>query len=156
MYVPILAAAAGRLAGLGATSEAVKARITPLFDVPRARPASPDIDADAAALERHLAATVDAVATAFGQRRGYLDGGALDGARVPDGRAAAAWLYDEARTRGLPLVPVTGLRRSDAYQLAVAEELVERITQSQKQRDVAARMSYAPNRPVASYIDRGL
>ena len=42
------------------------------------------------------------------------------------------------------------------HQLAVAEELVERITQSQKQRDVAARMSYAPNRPVASFFDRGL
>ena len=34
--------------------------------------------------------------------------------------------------------------------------LVERITQSQKQRDVAARMSYAPARPVASFIDRAL
>ena len=42
------------------------------------------------------------------------------------------------------------------HQLAVAEQLAERITQSQKQRDVAARMSYAPSRPVASYIDRGL
>ena len=42
------------------------------------------------------------------------------------------------------------------HQLAVAEQLVERITQSQKQRDVAARMSYAPTRPVASFIDRGL
>ena len=42
------------------------------------------------------------------------------------------------------------------HQLAVAEALIERITQSQKQRDVAARMSYAPARPVASYIDRGL
>ncbi len=42
------------------------------------------------------------------------------------------------------------------HQLAVAEELAERITQSQKQRDVAARMSYAPTRPVASFIDRGL
>lgn len=42
------------------------------------------------------------------------------------------------------------------HQLAVAEHLVERITQSQKQRDVAARMSYAPARPVASYIDRGV
>jgi hypothetical protein len=42
------------------------------------------------------------------------------------------------------------------HQLAVAEALVERITQSQKQRDVAARMSYAPARPVASFIDRGL
>jgi hypothetical protein len=42
------------------------------------------------------------------------------------------------------------------HQLAVAEELVERITQSQKQRDVAARMSYGPSRPVASFIDQGL
>jgi hypothetical protein len=42
------------------------------------------------------------------------------------------------------------------HQLAVAEALVERITQSQKQRDLAARMSYGPDRPVASYIDRGL
>jgi hypothetical protein len=42
------------------------------------------------------------------------------------------------------------------HQLAVAEALVERITQSQKQRDVAARMSYGPTRPVASFIDRAL
>ena len=42
------------------------------------------------------------------------------------------------------------------HQLAVAEALVERITQSQRQRDVAARMSYAPTRPVASFIDRAL
>ena len=42
------------------------------------------------------------------------------------------------------------------HQLAVAEALVERITQSQRQRDVAARMSYGPLRPVPSYIDRAL
>ena len=42
------------------------------------------------------------------------------------------------------------------HQLEVAESLVERITQSQRQRDVAARMSYGPARPVASYIDRAL
>jgi hypothetical protein len=42
------------------------------------------------------------------------------------------------------------------HQLAVAEQLVERITQSQKQRDVAARMSYAPTRPIALYIDRAM
>jgi len=42
------------------------------------------------------------------------------------------------------------------HQLSVAEQLAERIVQSQRQRDVAARMSYAPARPVASYIDRGL
>jgi hypothetical protein len=42
------------------------------------------------------------------------------------------------------------------HQLAVAEALIERITQSQRQRDVAARMSYRPSRPVASFIDRAL
>ena len=42
------------------------------------------------------------------------------------------------------------------HQLAVAEALIERITQSQRQRDVAARMSYAPARPVAAFIDRAL
>src|SRR3954470_3155242 len=42
------------------------------------------------------------------------------------------------------------------HQLAVAEALIERITQSQKQRDLAARMSYGPPRPVASFIDRAL
>jgi len=42
------------------------------------------------------------------------------------------------------------------HQLAVAEALVERITQSQKQRDLAARMSYGPVRPVPSFIDRAL
>ena len=42
------------------------------------------------------------------------------------------------------------------HQLSVAEALIERITQSQKQRDVAARMSYGPARPVASFIDRAL
>ena len=42
------------------------------------------------------------------------------------------------------------------HQLAVAEALIERITQSQRQRDVAARMSYGPSRPVAAFIDRAL
>jgi hypothetical protein len=42
------------------------------------------------------------------------------------------------------------------HQLAVAERLVERITQSQKQRDVAARMSYGPARPVPAYVDEAV
>lgn len=40
------------------------------------------------------------------------------------------------------------------HQLAVAEGLVEGITQSRRQRDVAARMSQTPTRPVSSFIDR--
>lgn len=40
------------------------------------------------------------------------------------------------------------------HQLAVAEALVEGITQSRRQRDLAARMSQTPSRPVSSFIDR--
>src|SRR5438309_7341193 len=42
------------------------------------------------------------------------------------------------------------------HQLAVAERLVERITQSQRQRDVAARMSYGPLRPVPTFFDQAI
>ncbi|MGY1689569.1 hypothetical protein [Geodermatophilus sp. SYSU D01105] len=80
-----------------------------------------------------------------------------------DGAAAAA-----ARARRVQdWVPPSGLgplpqdlreraARLLQHQLAVAEELVERIIQSRRQRDVAARMSYGPPRPVASFIDRAL
>ncbi|MEI4270702.1 hypothetical protein TEK04_03100 [Klenkia sp. LSe6-5] len=40
------------------------------------------------------------------------------------------------------------------HQLAVAEALVEGITQSRRQRDLAARMSQSPARPASSFIDR--
>jgi hypothetical protein len=71
------------------------------------------------------------------------------------GRRATDWippsnlgpLPDDLRERAAQLLQ---------HQLAVAEQLVERITQSQKQRDVAARMSYAPTRPVALYVDRAM
>ncbi|MGY1630998.1 hypothetical protein ACI784_04700 [Geodermatophilus sp. SYSU D01186] len=71
------------------------------------------------------------------------------------GRRAKDWippsglgpLPDELRERAARLLQ---------HQLAVAEELVERIIQSRRQRDVAARMSYGPPRPVASFIDRAL
>ena len=42
------------------------------------------------------------------------------------------------------------------HQLAVAEELAERILQSRQQRDLAARMSYARTRPAAAFVDRAL
>lgn len=71
------------------------------------------------------------------------------------GRRAEDWvppsslgpLPDDLRERAARLLQ---------HQLAVAEELVERIMQSQRQRDLAARMSYAPSRPVASFVDQAL
>lgn len=94
-----------------------------------------------------------------------LEGDVLDAqASLARGRAdeIAAW-----GRRSSDWVPPTGLgpvppdlreraARLLQHQLAVAEALVERITQSQKQRDVAARMSYGDERPAASFVDRAL
>src|SRR3954465_4271143 len=71
------------------------------------------------------------------------------------GRRSADWVPpsslgpvpDELRERAARLLQ---------HQLAVAERLIERITQSQRQRDVAARMSYGPSRPVATFFDQAI
>ena len=71
------------------------------------------------------------------------------------GRRSADWvppaslgpLPEDLRERAVRLLQ---------HQLAVAERLVERITQSQRQRDVAARMSYGPSRPVATFFDQAI
>jgi hypothetical protein len=83
----------------------------------------------------------------------------MDQGRV---EAIAAWgrrAEDWVPPSGLGPIP-RDLRERAArllqHQLAVAEELVERILQSRRQRDVAARMSYGSSRPVASFIDRAL
>jgi hypothetical protein len=71
------------------------------------------------------------------------------------GRRSTDWIPPS------PLGPIPDELRERAarllqHQLAVAERLVERITQSQRQREVAARMSYGPSRPVAAFIDQAL
>ena len=71
------------------------------------------------------------------------------------GRRAEDWVPPSA-VGPVPEVLRERAARLLQHQLAVAEELVERIIQSRRQRDVAARMSYGPPRPVASYIDRAL
>jgi hypothetical protein len=118
-YVPILAVEPGQLAGLAATSEAVKAALTPLFDVLTLGPQFADGGGGVAmALTRQL----DAIVAAWGDRRAYLDCRTGRGdERLPDGRVHLAHLFDLTRERRLRLVPVTGLQRPMPYQLAVAD-----------------------------------
>lgn len=94
-----------------------------------------------------------------------LEGDVLDAEHtLARGRAdeIAAWgrrSEDWVPPKDLGVIP-PDLRERAArllqHQLAVAEALVEQILQSQKQRDVAARMSYSDERPTASFIDRAL
>jgi hypothetical protein len=94
-----------------------------------------------------------------------LEGDVIDAeATLARGRAEEIAAWGRRNTDWIPpsnLGPLPDDLRERAarllqHQLAVAEALVERITQSQKQRDVAARMSYAPTRPVAAFIDQAL
>jgi hypothetical protein len=71
------------------------------------------------------------------------------------GRRASDWVPPSTLGQ-LPLELRERAARLLQHQLDVAERLVERITQSQRQRDLAARMSLGPSRPVAAYIDRAL
>ena len=95
-----------------------------------------DLESDVRAAEETLArGRADEIAAWGGLGRDWVPPSGL-GSLPPDLRERAARLLQ--------------------HQLAVAEALVERITQSQRQRDVAARMSYGATRPVAAYIDRAL
>ena len=95
----------------------------------------------------------------------HLEGEVLDAEEtLARGRAEEIAAWGRRQADWVPPSPVgpipEELRERAArllqHQLAVAEALVERITQSQRQRDVAARMSYGPQRPVASFIDQAL
>ena len=72
------------------------------------------------------------------------------------GRRAEDWVPPSPALGPVPEDLRERAARLLQHQLAVAEELVERVIQSRRQRDVAARMSYGPPRPTASYIDRAL
>jgi hypothetical protein len=123
-YVPILPVESSQLAGLAATSEAVKASLTPLFDVLTLGPELADGGGGPA---RALTRRLDAIAAAWGDRRAYLDCRTGRGdERLIDGRVHLAHLFDEERERKLKLVPVTGLQRPMPYQLAVADAASDR------------------------------
>ena len=115
----------------------------------RALPAAPDEDRRAEwslVLEEMEGEVIDAERSIRGNRAEEI---AAWGRRMED------WVPPSA-LGPLPMDLRERAARLLQHQLAVAEELVERITQSRKQRDVAARMQYGPSRPVASFIDRGL
>ncbi len=83
----------------------------------------------------------------------------LDAGRTEDiaawGRRTADWT-PPSHLDALPMDLRERAARLLQHQLAVAEELAERILQSRQQRDLAARMSYARTRPAAAFVDRAM
>ena len=72
------------------------------------------------------------------------------------GRRAEDWVPPSSALGPVPEDLRERAARLLQHQLAVAEALVEQITQSQRQRDLAERMSHGPRRPVPTFIDRAL
>lgn len=93
-----------------------------------------DIEDDTRSAERTLAGASPEEIAAWGRRSTDW---------VPP--AGLGPLPDDLRERAARLLQ---------HQLAVAESLVEGILQSRRQRDLAARMSQTPSRPVSAFIDR--
>jgi hypothetical protein len=83
----------------------------------------------------------------------------LDAGRTEDiaawSRRTADWTPPQ-QLGSLPMDLRQRAARLLQHQLAVAEELAERILQSRQQRDLAARMSYARTRPAAAFVDRAM
>ena len=71
------------------------------------------------------------------------------------GRRTADWTPPQQLGQ-LPMDLRERAARLLQHQLAVAEDLAERILQSRQQRDLAARMSYARTRPAAAFVDRAM
>ncbi|WP_025828524.1 beta family protein [Acetobacter okinawensis] len=118
-YVPLLRWRQGEYEALFRLGSAQKDSILPLIEVLK-----PDYDFEQRRPKRNL----DEHLKLFGKRLdmkwnglpALIDTSRLDPAdRMADGRHPLAFIFDEARTVGAPLIPVTGLGRDVAYQTAV-------------------------------------
>lgn len=118
-YVPLLRWRMGEYQALEKLGDAQKARVVPLLEV-----LPPDYDFEQRRpkkdVDDQLSSFADKLHKKWGTRPALVDGIQLPlETRMKDGRHFMAYLFDDARGRGLPLIPVTGLDRDDAYQEAV-------------------------------------
>lgn len=123
-YVPILKGKQGEYHALGVLSHEDKLRMTPFIDVPfvpwdhiNQRPAK--------SYEKHVGKVATLIERAWGTHRPlfldlfYVKGGET----TADGRHPLSYVLDDARARGLKIIPVTGLDRPVDYRNAVRNAL---------------------------------
>lgn len=125
-YVPILKGRDGEYGALQTLSPDVKKRLTPLLEVP---PIAWDFGEDrpAKTVDEHLAKVSTKIERAWGLERPlFVDLLWIpEVERMADGSHPAAYVFQAAQARGLKLVPVTGLARDQAYQLAVRDHAAQ-------------------------------
>ena len=118
-YVPLLRWRQGEYEALFRLGGPQKDAILPLIEVLK-----PDYDFEQRKpkrdLNEHLKLFGKRLGIKWNGRPALIDMSRLDPAdRMTDGRHPLAFIFDEARGAGVPLIPVTGLGRDTAFQKAV-------------------------------------
>lgn len=118
-YVPLLRWRAGEYRALKRLSDACRQRTVPLIEV-----LPPDYDFALRQPKKHIDEQLKPFAKQIEDhwpgRPALVDGVQIDPpTRMGDGRHPLAFIFDEARAKGLNLVPVTALDRDASYQQSV-------------------------------------
>lgn len=117
-YVPVLKAKAGELRALRELDSSVKARFTPLLEVP---PVAWDHvnDQPSKTLDEHLRTVVESICTAWqGDAPAFLD--FYDPGALTDASPVIT-VFDDLWNNGCPVIPVTAPDRPDAYHDAIKD-----------------------------------
>lgn len=116
-YVPLLKGKSGEYKALGGLALHDQQGLTPFIDVPPIA----ELDGRALTPGQHYQAQFEKLAKHWGARGPvFMDSRLVQPGRLTGGgEHGASVLFDLAERAGLAVIPVTGLRREDAYQQAV-------------------------------------
>jgi len=118
-YVPLMRWRAGEYRALKRLSDACRQRVVPLIEV-----LPPDFDFELRQPKKHIDEQLKPFVKQFEDhwpnRPALVDAKQIDAAiRMGDGSHPLTFVFDEARAKGLGLVPVTALDRDAGYQQSV-------------------------------------
>jgi hypothetical protein len=120
-YVPILKGKEGEYLALRELTPNVKDALTPLIEPPSI-PYDFVNEMPAKTVDEHLGRVVEKIETNWGSDPLFIDLDWIPPSEVmADGRHPLKYIFDNARTRGLLPIPVTGLNRASEYQDAVKD-----------------------------------
>lgn len=120
-YVPILTAKQGEFRALRELTEDVRMALTPLLEIP---PLEWDFENDqpSKTIDEHISGLADSVEKNWGNGRFFLDAYPIaNDTPLENGQHPISFILAEARSAGLHAVPVTGIERDPAQQVAVRD-----------------------------------
>lgn len=119
-YVPILKGKEGEFAALRSLDASTKDALTPMIEI-TAVPWDYTNDQPQRTLDEHLRPIADKILRSWlPERPIFVDVRWIPGTdTVDDGRTALSYVLDDARAKGLTVIPVTGFGRSPQYRTSV-------------------------------------